>query len=96
MVVTTADGKLVNGYATLGGSITALLAGFNTLGLAERKEVATRELELQKHHQKIELLSAKKPAQRNTVNIIAGREDIMKMLACEGDMSRPIDNSVVD
>lgn len=93
MAVSTADGKLVTGYATIGGSAVAALANLNSLALAEQKEKAAVELETQKHQQRIAMLSAKKPNQTNTVNIIAGREEIMKLLAEDQAHVRPEDNS---
>lgn len=79
-VVGTADGKTISGYANLIGSIAKILDTANTVAMNNQRMAHQIKMEMVKAELKNKIAKNSAPAQKNTINIVAGREEIMKML----------------
>lgn len=79
-VINTCDGKAINGYATLVASLSKVLDTANSIGMEKSRIKSSIELENLKHQHKTQMKSSDSPVTQNTVNIVAGREEVMKML----------------
>jgi hypothetical protein len=78
LIATTADAKSMSGFAEIIKAATGAMDTLNSINIEKRKAKTTRELKQLEADTKKLLASNQKP--NNTVNIIAGRETIMKML----------------
>lgn len=78
-IINTCDGKAINGYATLVGNIGKMLEVANSVAAERMKVRSAKELEALKHENKRELQSTKEPDVKNQLNIVATREEIIKM-----------------
>ena len=85
-VVNTCDGKAINGYATLVASLSKVLDTANSIGMEKSRIKSSVELENLKHLHKTQIKSTESPTTNNTVNIVAGREEVMKMLKNMSEM----------
>lgn len=79
-VIGTADGKTISGYANLIGSIAKILDTANTVAMNNQRMAHQMKLEMLKSELKSKAVKNAQPSQKNTINIVAGREEIMKML----------------
>lgn len=79
-VVNTCDGKAINGYATLVASLSKVLDTANSIGMEKSRIKSAIDMENLKHQHKNQQKASETPGTQNTVNIIAGREEVMKML----------------
>lgn len=79
-VVNTCDGKAINGYATLVASLSKVLDTANSIGMEKSRIKSSIDMENLKHQHKTQIKSAEPGITKNTVNIVAGREEVMKML----------------
>ena len=79
-VVNTCDGKAINGYATLVASLSKVLDTANSIGMEKSRIKSSIDMENLKHQHKTQQKASENPGTQNTVNIIAGREEVMKML----------------
>lgn len=79
-VVNTCDGKAINGYATLLASLGKVLDTANAIGMERSRIKSSIEMENLKFSHKSQGKSGEGGVTKNTLNIIAGREEVMKML----------------
>ena len=79
-VINTCDGKAINGYATLVASLSKVLDTANAIGMEKSRIKSAVDMENLKHQHKTQIKSAEPNVTKNTVNIVAGREEVMKML----------------
>lgn len=79
-VINTCDGKAINGYATLLASLGKVLDTANAIGMERSRIKSAVEMENLKHSHKIQGRPSEGGVTKNTLNIIAGREEVMKML----------------
>lgn len=84
-VVNTCDGKAINGYATLLASLGKVLDTANAIGMEKSRIKSSIDMENLKHQHKTQMKASDGPVTKNTVNVIAGREEVMKMLAAMGE-----------
>lgn len=79
-VISTADGKTINGYATLIGNLGKILDTVNNIAMNKQRMAHQAKIEMLKNHLKSKMISTAPQKTQNTINIVAGREEIMKML----------------
>lgn len=79
-VINTCDGKAINGYATLVASLGKVLDTANSIGMEKSRIKSSIEMENLKHAHKTQMKSAAGPSITNNAVIVAGREEIIKML----------------
>lgn len=79
-VINTCDGKAINGYATLLASLGKVLDTANAIGMERSRIKSAVEMENLKHSHKTQIKPNEGGVTKNTLNIIAGREEVMKML----------------
>lgn len=79
-VINTCDGKAINGYATLVASLSKVLDTANSIGMEKSRIKSSIDMENLKHQHKTQQRTTESPGTQNTVNIIAGREEVMKMI----------------
>ena len=78
-VIATVDGKAINGYATLIGSLAKVLDTANSI--ANNKLQLGNQVRIEKMRAALKQSSASQANKTtNNINIVAGREEIMKML----------------
>lgn len=78
-VIATVDGKAINGYATLIGSLAKVLDTANSI--ANNKLQIGNQVRIEKMRAALKQAnSAQANKTTNNINIVASREDIMKML----------------
>lgn len=92
-VVNTCDGKAINGYATLLASLGKVLDTANAIGMEKSRIESAINMENLKHQHKTQIKSSEAPVTKNTVNIVAGREEVMKMLEDMKDEAEEIEVS---
>ena len=78
LISSTADAKSMSGFAEIIKAATGAMDTLNNINIEKRKAKTTRELKQLDADTKKLLANNQKP--NNTVNIVAGRETIMKML----------------
>lgn len=79
-VVNTCDGKAINGYATLLASIGKVMDTANAIANERSRVKSAVEMENLKHKHKTQIKSSEPTNVTNNALIVAGREEIMKML----------------
>lgn len=79
-VINTCDGKAINGYATLVASLGKVLDTANSIGMEKSRIKSSIEMENLKHKHKTQIKSSEPQNVTNNALIVAGREEIMKML----------------
>lgn len=84
-VINTCDGKAINGYATLVASLSKVLDTANSIGMEKSRIKSSIEMENLKHQHKTQIKTSGPATTQNTVNIVAGREEVMKMLSKMGE-----------
>jgi len=84
-VINTCDGKAINGYATLVASLSKVLDTANSIGMEKSRIKSSIEMENLKHQHKAQIKTSGPATTQNTVNIVAGREEVMKMLSKMGE-----------
>lgn len=78
LISNTADAKSMSGFAEIIKAATGAMDTLNSINIEKRKAKTVKEMKQLDADTKKMLASNQKP--NNTVNIIAGRETIMKML----------------
>ena len=79
-VVNTCDGKAINGYATLLASLGKVMDTANAIANERSRIKSAIEMENLKHKHKTQIKSSEPSSVTNNALIVAGREEIMKML----------------
>ena len=79
-VVNTCDGKAINGYATLLASLGKVMDTANAIANERSRIKSAVEMENLKHKHKTQIKSSEPQNITNNALIVAGREEIMKML----------------
>lgn len=80
-VVNTCDGKAINGYATLLASLGKVMDTANAIANERSRIKSAIEMENLKHKHKTQMKSSEPSNVTNNALIVAGREEIMKMLS---------------
>ena len=80
-VISTADGKTIAGYANLIGSIGKVLDTANAVSTNKQRMAHQAKMEKLKADLKKQIAKEAPQQTKNTFNIVAGREEIMKMLS---------------
>lgn len=95
----TFDARAMSGFAEIVNATNSAIDTLNKINIEQHKSKTARELKIMDITAKKELIDKKKPNVNNNLTIVAGREEIMKMLKAadvQEDNSRAIDVEVVE